>query len=306
MRELLKPRIAVMGALAYDQIARTDKVFGSDGPGLNCKVTAQQEFFGGCAGNIAYGLGLQQTPSIVISSAGGEDFRRYAQHLELDLGGIMIVSGTQCARANIITDPNGQQFTAFAPGPDLDPGAWQVHLSKQPLDSLSIFVCAPFPADLMVLGLTESRRRNPHGLNVWVPGQYADNLKSQVLIKSAERSDVIVGNSHEIDHIRGTAPQCLKDKVCIETNGSRPVRTLLPDGSQRTLPVPTATKHLDPTGCGDAFVAGILPEVLRALDSKGRSRWHTEINSIIRAGNRQAAKCLGKQGSQTYQLGTES
>jgi adenosine kinase len=306
MSESPAPQIAVMGALAYDQIAKTDKVFGPEGPGLNCKVTAQQEFFGGCAGNIAYGLGLQQVPTIVVSSAGGEDFRRYAQHLNLDLSGILVVSGAQCARANIITDPNGQQFTAFAPGPSIDPETWQVHLRNQPLQSVSIFVCAPFPANLMALALAESRQRNPDALNVWLPGQYADNLHSHDLEQSAALSDVIIGNSHEITHIRRTAPQCLAGKVTIETNGPRPVRALLPDGSQRTLPVPAAPKHLDPTGCGDAFVAGILPEMLNALKTEGRSQWHTAINGIIRAGNRHAARCLGRQGSQTYNLSIKS
>ena len=306
MSETTAPEIAVMGALAYDQIAKTDKVFGPEGPGLNCKVTAQQEFFGGCAGNIAYGLGLQQVPAIVISSAGGEDFRRYAQHLNLDLSGILVVSGAQCARANIITDPNGQQFTAFAPGPSIAAETWQVHLSNQPLESAPIFVCAPFPAELMTLALAESRRRNPDTLNIWLPGQYADNLDANVLEQSAELSDVIIGNSHEMSHIRGMAPKSLAGKVAIETNGSRPVRALLPDGSQRTLPVPAVTNHLDPTGCGDAFVAGILPEILKSLKTAGRLHWHTEINNVIRAGIRHAAKCLVRQGSQTYELSMES
>ena len=306
MSEATTPEIAVIGALAYDQIAKTDKVFSSEGPGLNCKVTAQQEFFGGCAGNIAYGLGLQRIPAIVVSSAGGEDFRRYAQHLNLDLSGILVVSGAQCARANIITDPNGQQFTAFAPGPSIETETWQVHLSNQPLESVRIFVCAPFPAELMTLALAESRRRNPHVLNVWVPGQYADNLDSNVLEQSAALSDVIIGNSHEMHHIRSRPPQSLAGKVAIETNGSRPVRALLPDGSQRVLPVPAVANHLDPTGCGDAFVAGILPEILTSLNSVGRAHWHTEINAVVRAGIRHAAKCLGKQGSQTYELSAES
>ncbi len=293
-----------MGALAYDQIARTDKVFGPDGPGLNCKVTAQQEFFGGCAGNIAYGLAQQQTPGVVVSSAGGDDFRRYAQHLDLDLSGILVISGAQCARATIITDPEGQQFTAFAPGPQIDPDTWQVHLNNQPLEALSIFVCAPFPQELMSLALREARRRNPETLTVWMPGQYADTLDSQTLVTCAALSDVIIGNSHEIGHIRNIAPQSLTNRVSIETNGPRPVRALLPDGSQRTLPVPPA-KHVDPTGCGDAFAAGILPELLIALDKAGKGDWYKNINSIIRAGNRQAAHCLARQGSQTYELGTD-
>ena len=80
-------RVAVMGAVAYDIIGKTDKIFASNGPGLNCKVTTQQEFFGGCAGNIAYGLKLLDTRCSLLSLAGSEDFRRYAQHLGSSLPG---------------------------------------------------------------------------------------------------------------------------------------------------------------------------------------------------------------------------
>ena len=77
-------RVAVMGAVAYDIIGKTDKIFASNGPGLNCKVTTQQEFFGGCAGNIAYGLKLLDTRCSLLSLAGSEDKppRRYI-HAEL-------------------------------------------------------------------------------------------------------------------------------------------------------------------------------------------------------------------------------
>ena len=75
------PRVAVMGAVAYDVIGKTDKVFEGNGPGLNCKVTAQKEFFGGCAGNIAYGLRLLKTPCLLLSLAGTEDFRLSLIHI---------------------------------------------------------------------------------------------------------------------------------------------------------------------------------------------------------------------------------
>lgn len=297
------PRVGVLGALAYDQIGKTDTVFGPEGPGLNCKVTDQQEFFGGCAGNIAYGLNLSSTPALVISCVGGEDFRRYAQHLDLALDGVLLVQNAHCARANIITDPEGKQFTAFAPGPDIAPETWQVHLQNQPLETLDLFVCAPFPGNLMTMALAQAKQRNSDLLNIWLPGQYADGLDRNALGEAARYADVIIGNNHEIAHIRRTSPGCLGGKVVIETDGARPVRTLLPDGNQRTLPVPKAFA-LDPTGCGDAFVAGLIPELLRALDSAGTGHWSERINGIIRAGIRQASKCLEQRGSQTYQLAT--
>ena len=51
-----------MGAVAYDVIGKTDKVFDNSGPGLNCKVTDQQEFFGGCAATLPMVWGYRTCP----------------------------------------------------------------------------------------------------------------------------------------------------------------------------------------------------------------------------------------------------
>ena len=142
----------------------------------------------------------------------------------------------------------------------------------------------------MSLALREARRRNPETLTVWMPGQYTDNLDSQTLVTCAALSDVIIGNSHEIGHIRNIAPQGLTNRVSIETNGPRPVRALLPDGSQRTLPVPPAKRG--PHRVRRCLRGGHPARLLIALDKAGKGDWYKNINGIIRAGNRQAAHCL--------------
>ena len=57
---------------------------------------------------------------------------------------------------------------------------------------------------------------------------------------------------------------------------------------------------VDPTGCGDAFVAGIVPALLKAMDESLDGHWETRINDIVRAGIAQAGRCLTQRGSQTY------
>ena len=294
------PRVALMGSVAYDIIGTTDKVFDRYGPGLNCKVKSQQQFLGGCGGNIAYGLRQQATPNLLLSSAGSEDFRRYAQHLGNDLPGVLTIKGAHCAKANIITDPNGVQFTAFAPGPEVGVDDWTKHLQSQPLEQLDVFVCAPFPTALMQLALTHVKERSPNTLSVWVPGQYADGLDASALERAVGCCDVVIGNSHEIQHLRDTKKASLVGKTTIETDGGRPVRARLSDGNQRTLPTPRVTPIVDPTGCGDAFIAGLIPALLRAIDEHGVSQWERNINDIIRAGTLQASKCISHRGSQTY------
>ena len=205
-----------MGAVAYDVIGKTDKVFDNSGPGLNCKVTGQQEFFGGCAGNIAYGLGLQNVPYLLLSAAGSEDFRRYAQHLNHQLNGILTVKGAT-GRANIITDPNGNQFTLFT-GPEIDIDIWNVHLHNQAFESFDLFICAPFPAPMMQAALHNAKTKNER-IRIWVPGQYADGMDANELKTAIEYCDVLIGNAHEIAHIRATLPDGLGHKTVIETNG---------------------------------------------------------------------------------------
>ena len=294
------PRVAVMGSVAYDVIGKTDKVFDRAGPGLNCKVTSQQEFFGGCAGNIVYGLRQLEVSSLLLAIAGSEDFRRYAQHLDHNLSGMLLVRGAYCAKANIITDPNGVQFTAFSPGPQVSADDWSGHLGDQPLESADVFICAPFPEPLMQAALATAKSRNPKVLSIWVPGQYADALNKEQLTRAMASCDVLVGNAYEVGFIRQTAADCVHGKTVIETDSARPVRAVLSDGNQRTLPVPAAYPVVDPTGCGDAFVAGMVPALLSAIDSVGRANWQTKINSIVRGGTAQAAQCIVQRGSQTY------
>lgn len=58
--------IAILGALAYDRIATTKRPFGASGPGLNSKVSASSEHFGGCGGNIVYHLAQLQQPALLV------------------------------------------------------------------------------------------------------------------------------------------------------------------------------------------------------------------------------------------------
>jgi sugar/nucleoside kinase (ribokinase family) len=112
--------------------------------------------------------------------------------------------------------------------------------------------------------------------------------------------DVLIGNAHEIAHIRKMLPDGLAQKTVIETDGARPVRALLADGNQRTLPTPAVSPVVDPTGCGDAFVAGMVHALLKTLDESVEGHWERNINDIVRAGIRLAGRCLTERGSQTY------
>ena len=153
---------------------------------------------------------------------------------------------------------------------------------------------------MMQAALRIAKTKNENILTVWVPGQYADGMNATALNNAALYCDVLIGNAHEIAHIRKMLPEGLAQKTVIETDGARPVRAQLTDGNQRTLPTPKVSPVVDPTGCGDAFVAGIVPALLKAMDESVDGHWETRINDIVRAGIAQAGRCLTQRGSQTY------
>ena len=79
----------------------------------------------------------------------------------------------------------------------------------------------------MQSALEITKASNPNIFNLWVPGQYADSMQADELRIAIKACDLLVGNTHEIDHIRRTAPGCLTGKSVIMTDGARPVRALL-------------------------------------------------------------------------------
>ena len=153
-------------------------------------------------------------------------------------------------------------------------------LAKPSLRILDLLVCAPFPALMMQAALRIAKTQNENILNIWVPGQYADGMSTTELTNAIRYCDVLIGNAHEIAYIRKMLPEGFGQKTVIETDGPRPVRAMLSDGSQR-MPIPAVSPIVDPTGCGDAF--GYRA---RAAQGQGRGRRRRMGNEYERHSSR--------------------
>ena len=292
-----KPAVAVLGALAYDRIATTQTPFEPNGPGLNCKVSATTEHLGGCGGNLAYHLsGLQQS-TLLISASGSDDIRYQAalQSYGADLCGLYRDTNASCATAYIITDPQGQQFTAFHSGPEVTPAVWVQHLESvgSKLIDCKLLLCAPFPPELMLGTMAFMREHNPSALVVWAPGQFTDQMDAGMLNACSSYADWLVVNEHEAEHIRAHAPEIFLSKTAIITNGAAAVQALLDDGNIRRYPVAKITPVVDPTGSGDAFTAGLVSQLIRDTTQP-----LTYLDAAIEAGTKLARQCLSHYGAQ--------
>jgi sugar/nucleoside kinase (ribokinase family) len=296
--------IIVVGALAYDQIASTRIEFTGAGPWLNCKLDSLGEHFGGCGGNITYGIGKLSHPAKLISVCGELDFHDYRLHLDseyIDLQGIMTKFDAKCARAFVVSDPNGEQFTAFYPGPEIGEESWEAHLNNQDLLQSQVMVCAPFPEKLMLGSLKSMTTANPDALRIWCPGQYADSITAGSLNDFTDLWDVLIGNEHEIDHLKSLDPEITNKKTVVVTAGPRPIKVYMAHGGTRTFPVAKLdTPRTDPTGSGDAFVAGFASVIGDHIDPDNKGAWIGHINEAVKYGIRSAQRCLAHLGSQNY------
>ncbi len=294
-------KIAVVGAIAYDQIATTaTPLSGTTEPLLNCKLTSLNEAFGGCGGNIAYNLAALGSQPTLITCTGQNDDERYLRHCVqqgIQTGTFLRSPQQHCARAIIITDPDGRQFTGFFPGPVPSVARWRKHLASIDMSMISVFVQAPYPPEVMQTSLEHAARLKDRPLKICCPGQYADQLNSRQIDALAAQCDWLIGNAHEITFLRANT-QALSDKLVIQTNGASPIQVTYPDGKTSQHKVPASTRNTDPTGCGDAFIAAIAHHVACV----GEADWHDILPQAIAVGNNSAAACLRCSGAQQHSL----
>src|SRR6266542_1234947 len=118
-------RTLICGSLAYDTIMVFPDRFArhilpeqTHMLSVSFQIGEMRREWGGCAGNIAYGLkGLGGEP-VVMATIGddGAPYRERFAQLAIAADGVRTVAGTYTAQAFIITDLDDNQITAFHPG----------------------------------------------------------------------------------------------------------------------------------------------------------------------------------------------
>jgi|GEM_PF-525704 len=324
--------IVIAGALAYDQIGQTTNIVHDESGPLHAKLDDLYEAFGGCAGNVAYNLALLGQPPRVISCLGSRDGERYLDHfthLKIDLAHIVITPDASSARAFIISEPNGHQFTAFYPGELPSTTEWVRHIDQIDFAPHRLFAQLPLPFAHMHAALEQVKSRAPHMVTVVCPGQYCEMCTHSELAALCACADLLVANAVEaarLNPIRQTLPADTRPDIVI-TNGPQPVRI---ESATQTYEVAVAPSNptegvntvdqedLDPTGCGDAFIAGLMHAANKQIEpqpssatppsgavDKNRAALMAALTapSSVAAGIAQVQLALGCVGGQNHSAG---
>lgn len=258
--------ILICGSIAYDNIMVfperfRDHILPDKTHMLNVAflVPELHRFFGGCAGNIAYSLkklGGEPVPMATV----GSDFDDYARHLErLDIrtDRIKRLEDFWTAQAYITTDIDDNQITAFHPG-----AMNEAHSQEVPSDpSIGFGIVSPDGKQAM---LEHSAQMAAAGIpHVFDPGQGLPLFSGEELINMIRRADWLTVNSYEWELLKNRTGLD-RDQVLsllraglIITHGGQGSE-LITHARAETIPVVQPERIEDPTGCGDAYRAGLL------------------------------------------------
>lgn len=222
--------------------------------------------FGGCAGNIAYNLNLLGGDGLPMGTV-GHDFDAYAAWMDekgINRKHVTVVDNTYTAQAFITTDLDDNQITAF------HPGAMQFsHNNKvADADGVKIGIISPDGRDGMLQHAEQFASENiPF---IFDPGQGMPMFDGDDLKKFIEQATWITVNDYEWQLMQdrtGLSPHDAADMVegLIITRGG--------DGSiiytkDHRHEIPSAKPEAihDPTGCGDAYRAGLLYGLMNDMD----------------------------------------
>lgn len=229
-------------------------------------VPEMRRDFGGTAGNIAYNLQLLEGDPLVMATV-GEDFGTYQAWMaenKLSSQHIKTIANSFTAQAFITTDLDDNQITAFHPGAMMESHQNSVKDAKE----ISLAIIAPDGRDGMFQHAKECSEANIPFM--FDPGQGLPMFDGEELMHFIDMASYLAVNDYEAQVLQdktGLSLEQLAEKVdaLIVTLGAEGSH-IYADGQRYEVPSVKAEKVVDPTGCGDAYRAGLLYGIVREWD----------------------------------------
>lgn len=243
-------------------------------------VPEMRRELGGCAGNIAYTLKMLGSEPLIMATV-GKDFGVYATWLEqMQIRQDYITEQEgftgQCF---ITTDLDDNQINAFHPGAM---GFSHVNNVLDVKEPVSIAIVSPDGKQ----GMQEhSRQLAQAGIPfIFDPGQGMPMFSGEELLEMIDLAAYLTLNDYEAEMLckaTGLSLEQLATRVqaLVVTLGAEGA-TIYADDTCYEIPAVPAAAVLDPTGCGDAFRAGLLHGLMQGWDWPTTGRLASLLGSI--------------------------
>jgi adenosine kinase len=236
--------------------------------------------FGGCATNIAYNLKMLGENPLPMATVGTdfEPYRKWLKNHGIKTSYIKVLDDTYTAQAFITTDLDDNQITAF------HPGAMNYSEKNKVADAKGVKIGMVSPDGRTGMIKHAAQFKKAKIPFIFDPGQGLPMFSGEDLKTFISQATWVTVNDYEW--------QLLKERTGMDVGDvTKQVEALIvtlgAKGSvihtkEKTYEIPTVTpkKVVDPTGCGDAYRAGLLFGLLNDLDWDTTGRVASLMGSI--------------------------
>jgi adenosine kinase len=265
-------------------------------------VPQMRREFGGCAGNIAYNLKLLGDRGLPMATV-GRDFGLYAEWMKkngVPADYVRVIDSEHTAQGFVTTDLDDNQIWAF------HPGAMQMSHRNNVSDAkdISIGIVAPDGREGMIQHAAQFAAAGiPF---IFDPGQGLPMFGGDELRAFIKQAAWVAVNDYEWQLVQEKTKLSAQDiaaqvQALIVTRGAEG-SVIYAQGREIVIPTAKPSQIVDPTGCGDAYRAGILHGLLHGLDWETTGRIASLLGAIkIETRGTQNHSFTAAQFEQRYQ-----
>jgi adenosine kinase len=277
----------ICGSLAFDKIMQyhgrfADTLMADHLHRVNVSflVPTLRTEYGGCSANIAYNLKLLGGDPLIMATIGqdGGDYLERLRNFGITTRAIRTIQDAYTAQCFVTADQDNNQINAF------HPGAMQFSHENNVADCgpLRVAIIAPDGRDGM---LKHARDCAAQGVPfMFDPGQQLPMFSGEELLAFIEQATYLAANDYEFEMVMERTKLSLEQiasrlDALIVTRGEKGSE-IYAGGERYDIPAVPASAVVDPTGCGDAYRAGLLYGIAQGLDWNTTGRLASLLGSV--------------------------
>ncbi|MBB5082546.1 carbohydrate kinase family protein [Nonomuraea endophytica] len=301
-------RIAVTGSIATDHLMTFPGSFGDqliaeqlDRVSLSFLVDDLQIRRGGCAANIAFGMGCLGLTPILVGAVGSDfaDYRSWLERHGVDCDSVHVSETHHTARFLCTTDEHHNQIASFYTGAMAEARNIELQPTAARVGALDLVLISPNDPDAMLRHTDECRQRGiPFAADI---SQQLARMADEQIRQLVDGAAYLFSNDYEkglIEQKTGWSDEEILDRVGVRITTLGPKGAVIARRGEPSIQVAPAPElgKADPTGVGDAFRAGFLSALA----------WGLSLERCGQVGNLTATHVLERVGGQEYELGQRS
>lgn len=280
----------ICGSIAYDTLMSNPGNFSDailpdqlDKINVCFLVPEMKREFGGTGGNIAYNLKLLGDDPVLMATIGldGAPYLEHFSKLGISTRYIRTISQAYTAQCFATSDRNNNQIMSFHPG--AMGFSHENRITDAEQEDIRLAIVAPDGKDGMIQHAEDCVK---NGIPfIFDPGQGLTMFSQPELRRFIDLASYVIVNDYESKVLSrnsglSTAEIAAKVDAYITTLGEKGARIYLNNGDAIDIPSVPVSQAVDPTGCGDAFRAGLIYGMTKGLGWKTAGRLGSLMGGI--------------------------